>query len=103
MQTLHHLGPTDAEAENEASLGHGVQTLRRHRRHGRHPGADLHDAGAELDVLGPRGQVSQRHYRIHAPGFRGPGLGHPHFVGGHGVVHQVVPVFAVRIRPADGN
>ena len=103
MQAFYHLRSAHSQPENETTLGNGVQALRGHGRHGRHPGADLQDAGAQFDVFGFGRQVGQGHDRVHTPGLGGPGLIHAHPVRGHGVVDELVPVLAVVIGGADGN
>ena len=72
LQALHHLRAAGAQAEQEAVAGNRRQGERRHRRHARRPGADLHDAGAEPDALGAPGKKGQRRHRVLAPRLRAP-------------------------------
>ena len=69
---LNHLRTGQAEAEKEAATGELAQRCRRHGRHRRSTCRHLHDAGANLDVVGLRG-VPGEHAHDVAP----VGLGSP--------------------------
>ena len=73
MKSLHNLGPTGAQAKDEAPAGEVVKGQRGHGGHGWRARGDLHDARAQLNALRVRRQIGERRNRIAPPGLRSKG------------------------------
>ena len=81
VQPLDDLGAAGAEPQDEAPARKFMKRQRRHRGHRRRAGADLHDAAAQRDALGARGEKGERSRGVARPGLRRPGEGNAHPFG----------------------
>jgi hypothetical protein len=99
VPALDDLRTRDAESGDEAAAAcHGVDRRRRHRGIGRRARGELHDAGAELDAPGQRGEIGERR-----DGVGTVGLGGPYRIVAQllGALHQLDRNVEMRARIAD--
>ena len=89
VPALDHLRTRDAQAQDEPAVGQVVQGDRRHGRRCRGARCELHHRGAELDALGPGGQIGERGQRVGAPRLGGPDRGEAELLGRHRAFHPV--------------
>ena len=101
VQALDHLGAADAEAEHEAIVRDRCQRHRGHRGHRRRPRRDLHDAGAEPDALGARGEVGEGRHGVGAPRLGRPDIVYAQAVRLDDVLGQLPPVRAGSVGAPD--
>ncbi len=82
VPALDHLRVAGADADDDPALGQVVHGHGGHGQGGRRPGGELGDAGAQLDVRGPRAPPGQRGPGVAAVGLGGPDLIEAQPVGG---------------------
>ena len=101
VQSLDDLWAADPESEGEPIAGDLRQGECRQRCGRRCPGRDLHDPGADADVLGDRGEIPERCNGLHPPCLGRPDRVDTEPVSCANVGNDVLPVLAVGVGAAD--
>ena len=92
MPALDDLRAAHAEAEDEPPARHRIEAHRSHRDERGRARAGLHDAGAEADARGARGDERQRGRRVVTPRFGGPHVVDAEPLRLDGIGGRLVPV-----------